>query len=281
MPIWWTAIMPIISPAGAFTAGAVMGMVQTVDGAGSGLDADTLDGHHADYFLPAGAFTAGAVMGMVQSVDGTGSGLDADTLDGHQSDYFMPATSADLFAPIPTNADGLGQIVQLAVPGGYTGNKTLPGGPETVWFFFMVNNGSGTTGVANGGTQTAGTATNFTALPGASSAPRLWRASPQGRALARARAACLRGPMRTPEDAPTDPDKLIRFGAVAAVSGARITVTLDDGAVSPPMRWIEARAGRTRTHSRPAQGQQAVILAPAAKSGWAWPFWACPAMRFR
>jgi hypothetical protein len=77
-------------PAGAFTAGAVMAMVQTVDGAGSGLDADTLDGHHADYFPPAGAFTAGAVMGMVQSVDGTGSGLDADTLDGTKAIISCP-----------------------------------------------------------------------------------------------------------------------------------------------------------------------------------------------
>jgi hypothetical protein len=179
----------------------------------------------------------------------------------------MPATSADLFAPIPTNADGLGQIVQLAVPGGYTGNKTLPGGPETVWFFFMVNNGSGTTGVANGGTQIGGHGHQLYGFA--------WRIKYMPRRGARlhkgarwrgrGRHVCV-GPMRTPEDAPTDPDKLIRFGAVAAVSGARITVTLDDGAVSPPMRWIEARAGRTRTHSRPGRSQQA-ILCPGGEIG--------------
>ncbi|EGD58383.1 Phage P2 baseplate assembly gpV-like protein [Novosphingobium nitrogenifigens DSM 19370] len=67
----------------------------------------------------------------------------------------------------------------------------------------------------------------------------------------------------------TDPDRLIRFGAVAAVdlAGALCTVELDDGVVSGPLRWIEMRAGRTRTWSPPSQGEQVVLLCPGGEIG--------------
>lgn len=73
--------------------------------------------------------------------------------------------------------------------------------------------------------------------------------------------------MRTPEDAPTDPDGLIRFGAVASVdlAGARCTVRIDDDAESPPLRWIEARMGKLRSWSPPSVGEQVVLLCPAGE----------------
>lgn len=64
------------------------------DGAGSGLDADLLDGKHssdfatsaqgtkADNALPASSYTASDILTKLKTVDGPGSGLDADTLDG-------------------------------------------------------------------------------------------------------------------------------------------------------------------------------------------------------
>lgn len=75
--------------------------------------------------------------------------------------------------------------------------------------------------------------------------------------------------MRTPEDTPTDPDGLIRFGAVASVdlASARCTVTLDEDAETPPLRWIEARMGRLRSWSPPTIGEQVVLLCPAGEIG--------------
>jgi len=70
------------------------------DGAGSGLDADTLDTKHASDFataaqgtkadnaLPSSSYTASDVLTKIKTVDGSGSGLDADTVDG-----YAPSTS--------------------------------------------------------------------------------------------------------------------------------------------------------------------------------------------
>lgn len=75
--------------------------------------------------------------------------------------------------------------------------------------------------------------------------------------------------MRTPEDTPTDPDQLIRFGTVASVDlgAGRCVVDLDDDSASPPIRWIEMRMGRTRTWSPPSEGEQVVLLCPAGEIG--------------
>jgi phage baseplate assembly protein V len=35
----------------------------------------------------------------------------------------------------------------------------------------------------------------------------------------------------------------------------------------PPIRWIERRAGRTRTWSPPSQGEQVVLLCPGGEIG--------------
>lgn len=75
--------------------------------------------------------------------------------------------------------------------------------------------------------------------------------------------------LRTPEDVETDPDNLIRLGAVASVdlAAARCTVTFDDDVTSPPLRWIEPRMGATRTWSPPSPGEQVVVLCPAGEIG--------------
>lgn len=75
--------------------------------------------------------------------------------------------------------------------------------------------------------------------------------------------------MRTPEDAPTDADQLIRFGAIASVdlAAARCVVELDDDSHTAPIRWIEFRAGKTRTWSPPSEGEQVAVLCPAGEIG--------------
>lgn len=62
----------------------------------------------ANAALPAASFTPAALMTMIQTVDGTGSGLDADKLDGHDTTYFTTATNINAgnlpVAQLPTSA---------------------------------------------------------------------------------------------------------------------------------------------------------------------------------
>ena len=70
--------------ASAYTASDILNKIKTIDGAGSGLDADLLDGNEAAAFLLSSAYTASDVLTKIKTVDGTGSGLDADLLDGNE-----------------------------------------------------------------------------------------------------------------------------------------------------------------------------------------------------
>lgn len=67
-----------------------------VDGAGSGLDADLLDGQQGAYYLPAAAYTAGDVLAKLIGVDGSGSGIDADLLDGYHGDDYLRVVAASV-----------------------------------------------------------------------------------------------------------------------------------------------------------------------------------------
>lgn len=70
----------------SFTDAAVMAKVQAVDGAGSGLDADTVDGLQASAFV----LTSG-LLNAIKAIDGAGTGLDADLLDGQEATAFAAA----------------------------------------------------------------------------------------------------------------------------------------------------------------------------------------------
>jgi hypothetical protein len=76
----------------------VLTKLLTVDGPGSGLDADTVDGVQAAAFLLAASYTAADVIAKLLTVDGAGSGLDADLLDGQHAAAFATAghTHSDL-----------------------------------------------------------------------------------------------------------------------------------------------------------------------------------------
>lgn len=80
--------------------------------------------------------------------------------------------------------------------------------------------------------------------------------------------------MRSPESTPSDPDELIRFGRIASVdlAAARCTAILDDEgaegeAVTGPIRWIESRAGATRTWSPPSVGEEVILLCAGGQIG--------------
>jgi hypothetical protein len=81
----------------------VLSKLLTVDGAGSGLDADLLDGlSGASYalasslssYLLISSYTAADVLAKLLTVDGAGSGLDADLLDGQSSAFYQAASTA-------------------------------------------------------------------------------------------------------------------------------------------------------------------------------------------
>ncbi|MDH4743152.1 phage tail protein [Sphingomonas sp. CBMAI 2297] len=90
----------------AFSAANVLARLLTVDGAGSGLDADLLDGQDGSYYtnitarlgytpLNAVYYTGSEILGRLVAVDGAGSGLDADLLDGrHATDFALLSGAA-------------------------------------------------------------------------------------------------------------------------------------------------------------------------------------------
>lgn len=94
----------IYLPSASYNASDILNKIKTVDGSGSGLDADLLDGNDSSYYLstetasliylPSASYTASDVLNKIKTVDGQGSGLDADLLDGQNSLYFLNTSSA-------------------------------------------------------------------------------------------------------------------------------------------------------------------------------------------
>lgn len=123
---------------GLVAASALMAKILTVDGSGSGLDADLLDGQHASAFLLQSAFTGASILAKLLGVDGTGSGLDADLLDGrHAGDFLLASTytAANILAKLAT-VDGAGsgldadlldgrQATDFLLQSGFTGAAVL------------------------------------------------------------------------------------------------------------------------------------------------------------
>lgn len=77
--------------------------------------------------------------------------------------------------------------------------------------------------------------------------------------------------MRNPQDAPTDPDQLIRLATVASVdlAAARCTLRLADGddGETGPLPWLESRMGATRVWSPPTVGEQVLLLCAGGELG--------------
>ncbi len=84
---------------GDMTAGDLLTLLKTVDGSGSGLDADKLDGQEGSYYqnasnldsgtIPSDRLSANDLLTKVETVDGSGSGLDADKVDGLEASTFV------------------------------------------------------------------------------------------------------------------------------------------------------------------------------------------------
>ena len=78
----------------------ILAGIKTVDGSGSGLDADLLDGQEGTYYLDYGNFTNTPyvitnteIIEVILNNDGQFSGIDADFLDGANSAYYLDYTN--------------------------------------------------------------------------------------------------------------------------------------------------------------------------------------------
>ena len=83
----------------------VLAALRTVDGEGSALDADLLDGHEGHEFVRG----SDQLLALLRSVDGQGSGVDADRLDGLDSSQFV--RSAQQVHDLLVTVDGSGSSV--------------------------------------------------------------------------------------------------------------------------------------------------------------------------
>ena len=130
------------------SAAEILTAIKTVDGAGSRLDADLLDGQSSAYYATAtdvaantsklagieagatGDQTAAEILTAIKTVDGAGSGLDADLLDGQSSAYYGTAAAVTQnTSDIADNAAAIGTINAkdpvLTVSGDASGTATF------------------------------------------------------------------------------------------------------------------------------------------------------------
>lgn len=83
----------------------------------AGLYASAAQGATADAALPAASYTAADVLSKLLTVDGTGTGLDADLLDGNEASAFVLATEKGSANGVAT-LDGSGKLDPSQIPGG-------------------------------------------------------------------------------------------------------------------------------------------------------------------
>lgn len=109
------------------TAAQILARLITVDGAGSALDADTVDGLHAAAFVLASNYTAADVLAKLLTVDGPGSGLNADLLDGQDSAYFANIPARLGYTPVNKGGDTITSVMEF-VTGSNSSMASLPSG---------------------------------------------------------------------------------------------------------------------------------------------------------
>lgn len=97
---------PLVNPASSLASDALLDQIKSVDGPGSGLDADKLDG--VELTTIRSEYNAASTLAKLKGVDGAGSGLDADLLDGTQlSAIAAEYTPAEILRKLKT-VDGEG-----------------------------------------------------------------------------------------------------------------------------------------------------------------------------
>jgi hypothetical protein len=111
---------------GGDTALQILAKLVTVDGRGSGIDADRLDGIDGSEFLR----TAAQIVRLLRTADGRGSGVDADRLDGLDSTEFV--RTAQQILDLLRTADGAGSGLDADRLDGIDSSSFLRTGQEAL-----------------------------------------------------------------------------------------------------------------------------------------------------
>jgi hypothetical protein len=102
----------------------ILELIKTVDGAGSNLDADLLDGQQGDYYLDYVNFAnTAALLQDILSIDGAGSLIDADLLDGQEGTYYLDYNNFTNVPPASLDLTLTGKVTGTAFTN--TGIMTL------------------------------------------------------------------------------------------------------------------------------------------------------------
>jgi hypothetical protein len=104
----------VVAIAAGETAANLLAKILTVDGPGSGLNADLLDGIQASAFVLASDYENSDVLAKILAVDGPGSGLDADTLDGLHASAFLRFGDLPGEVPLDPSLVALGGLAYAA-----------------------------------------------------------------------------------------------------------------------------------------------------------------------
>ncbi len=121
--------------ASAYTASDVLTKIKTVD---------LLDGQHGSYYLPASSYTAADVLAKIKTVDGAGSGLDADTVDGKHASDFMSAIKVYGNVTYTDSIAASSKLTKtIALGGNYKHGKAVIYAnlsPQSIIVFFGIDN---------------------------------------------------------------------------------------------------------------------------------------------
>jgi hypothetical protein len=109
-------------------------VISNVDGLQTALDAK----------LASSSYTAADVLTKIKTVDGAGSGLDADTLDGISSASFLRSDAADTFTTLSGTTINLGSQVSLAESSHRADLLAITSSTDT-WGGITIANSSGET----------------------------------------------------------------------------------------------------------------------------------------
>ena len=113
---------------------SVKNRLLSVDGAGSGIDADLVDGQEGTHYLDYNNFyNTTALLADIKDVDGAGSDLDADKLDGQHGSYYTTYTN---ISGTPTS------ITDLGVTDGQNGQYLVTDGSGGFAFQSLVIEGA-------------------------------------------------------------------------------------------------------------------------------------------
>lgn len=123
--------------------GAALAEILDDDGAGSGLDADTLDGQQGSFYQSRANHT-GTLTPSTISPQGTGSGLGADTLDGqHGSFYQSRATHTGTQSPGTISPQGSGSGLDSDTVDGIHASSFSRGKIHVLNITYSVSGGEG------------------------------------------------------------------------------------------------------------------------------------------